>query len=134
MPSFALHGFLTVATADGVECESGQLPGWRRALLRSDDGEELVSHNVPKTVEPHLAAIRLLVASNVTTKDGIGYELLWHSAALRGAMQFDNPQSEMLRALEISCLNLADSLTNQSDDHNMFKFVKEWKRYVRQRG
>ena len=133
-PSFAIHGFLTVATAEGLEYSGSKTPGWRRALLRSDDGKELVSSNVAKTVEPILANIPLLVKSNEMTLDGIGYELIWQSDELIGSMQFNNPRSDVLRLLEITCLNLATSLTKQSDGHKMFNFVNEWKRYTRDGG
>ena len=132
-PTFALHGFLTVATADGFESGGQNSRGWRRALLCSDDGEKLISNNVPKSVEPILESIPLIIKSNVVTKDGIGYELIWQSAELRGSMQFHNPHSENLRSLEIACLTLAESLTKQSDDHKMFKFVKDWRRYTASR-
>lgn len=68
------------------------------------------------------------------TLDGIGYELIWQSDELIGSMQFNNPRSDVLRLLEITCLNLATSLTKQSDGHKMFNFVNEWKRYTRDGG
>ena len=129
-PSFAVHGFLTVATADGLEHRNNKTPGWRRALFRSDLGDELISTNVPKTVEPILASMPLLVKSNSITLDGIGYELIWKSDELSGSMRFSNPENDILRSLQKACLNLGISLTKQSDGHGMFKFVEEWKRYV----
>ena len=72
----------------------------------------------------------LLVKSNTITRDGISYELIWKSGELDGSIRFSNPESEILSSLQAASLDLAISLTKQSHDHEMFKFVEEWKRYA----
>jgi len=100
--------------------------------LRSDEGEKLVSTDVPTTVEPLLKNVPIFTQSDTRSRDGIAYELIWQSFESRGAMQFSNPTNDVLRSLESTCHDLAVSLTKQSHDHKLFAFVKQWKRYIQQ--
>jgi hypothetical protein len=132
-PSFSPSGLLCVATAPRVEWGKSKAPGWVKAVLCCKG--DLATVKLESDPLPGLlSGVQWLAESAHQYRDGTHYRLSTQTGRIRGTVEFNNPDSSDLIALEAECWQLAENIACASGLLNLHRFTSVWKQSIQERG
>ena len=93
-------------------------------------GEPFECPGLDDRVAKSLKHVDLFPSGGGISLDGIGYSLRIRTSAVSADLQFSNPKTESLKAVERAIFDVAESIARITERPDISDYLKIWKKYL----